>query len=559
MMFPTAGFPQVPMTFGFSAQQAPNALYQSQFGGYGGFNPQMMAPYQAAPAVAAAPPRGQSMPATGRQYPQPPTGPFSPGPSGWPRRQQNEQYPPPAPSQHYEHHVNHGSKSTSIFFHAKFHSELNVKTEHRFSNDLLGKRRSKRRSVSPGGAGDPGLYSDKERREASEGPKGQPSRSPSPSGVSHSKQEVVDNNQQQSGQTSDNNGQGAGQNQAGTTLGVARSEEEQAVGEHERHKSSSKKKKSHRRDRYEQFNAVPAAPGMPIDIGGQNPFHPTYTGQPFLQQAPNYNEYQNELPPQLKVHRQPLYSGYTQAYEESIRRGDIFRKQAKRSTRLPPEVKQQLLPHEDDQQNQPAPQQHYPYPSAPGYPPPGPQGQPLQTFNGMRPPYNPYQTYGSQQTYYGQPPSAPAPYNAIQPWSAAPVPPSNSSAEQEIQRLRSHIHTLEGELHKLQKKLNKTSLNTQNNEETEQNERQQHESGRSHRRSKRDDIVSPRQTPVIVELNSTTGETVRESSKKHRRRTGSTASSQKGPNPVQQDTHSNQHVSTASNNAVTTAAATVEQ
>ncbi|CAF4531042.1 unnamed protein product, partial [Rotaria magnacalcarata] len=51
------------------------------------------------------------------------------------------------------------------------------------------------------------------------------------------------------------------------------------------------------------------------------------------------------------VHRQPLYAGYTQAYEESIRRGDVSRKQAKRSTRLPPEVKQQLFPHEDDHKN----------------------------------------------------------------------------------------------------------------------------------------------------------------------------------------------------------------
>ena len=188
----------------------------------------------------------------------------------------------------------------------------------------------------------------------------------------------------------------------------------------------------------------------------------------------------------FQVHQQPLYSGYNQAYEESIRRGDVFHKQIKRSTRLPPEAKQQLLPHEDDRQKQ------YPF-----------LGYPQQPF---RPPFNPY-----QPGYFGAPP--PPPFNGPQPWPNVPGP-NHGPAEQEIQRLRSHIHTLEGELHKLQKKLNKASINSEDN-------------NRDNRRGKPDEPTSPRQTPVIVELND--GDTA--SKKKHRHRNGSSHQGETNANP----------------------------
>lgn len=252
----------------------------------------------------------------------------------------------------------------------------------------------------------------------------------------------------------------------------------------------------------------------------------------------------------MKVHHQPLYSTYNQAYADSARPNEPSTKQSKHSSRLPSEAKQKLLPHEDDQpltqqppplppaQLQPQPQQPYPYGPLPGYPqqplppPPPPSGpQPLQPY-GVRSPYNPYQPYGppppAQPNYYGANPTAP--YNALQPWSNGGAVPG--PAEQEIQRLRSHIHSLESELHKLQKKLNKTTLN---NPDVAGNANQE-ESSRSHRRSKRDGAGSPRQTPVIVELNNTTGEHSRHtSSKKHRQRTGSNTSSQQGQQLPPQD------------------------
>jgi len=100
--------------------------------------------------------------------------------------------------------------------------------------------------------------------------------------------------------------------------------------------------------------------------------------------------------------------------------------------------------------------------------------------------------------------------------------------EQEIHRLRSHIHTLEGELNKLQKKLNKTTLNNDENNHI-------------HHQTKHDETESPRQTPVIVELNNTNGETNHELStkKKHRHREGSHRHIQQGQNIVQQTEENN--------------------
>ena len=168
----------------------------------------------------------------------------------------------------------------------------------------------------------------------------------------------------------------------------------------------------------------------------------------------------------------------------------MYHKQAKRSARLPPEVKKQLLPHEDDHQKQ--------YPFA-GYPPQQP----------FRPPFNPY-----QPGFYPQP----TPYNTPQPWSnIGGINPN--PAEQEIQRLRSHIHTLEGELHKLQKKLNKASIHQEENNR------------------------SPRQTPVIVELNNAeTANRESTSKKKHRHRNGSSQNTAppSEENPTDQSTSNQQ-------------------
>ena len=84
--------------------------------------------------------------------------------------------------------------------------------------------------------------------------------------------------------------------------GVARSEEEQAVGEHEKHKSSSKKKKHHRRESHDNYNTIHVQ-GVPYEINSNNPYQPAYPPQQYIQQAPGYGDYQHELPAQLKVSR----------------------------------------------------------------------------------------------------------------------------------------------------------------------------------------------------------------------------------------------------------------
>lgn len=112
--------------------------------------------------------------------------------------------------------------------------------------------------------------------------------------ASRSKQEVVDNDQQQSqvveGASSDV-----------VQGGVARSEQEQAVGETETRKSGSKKKKHHRRDRYDNYSNSPTH-GVPIDINPNNPFQQPYPPSQYPQQPAYFGEYHNELPPQLKVY-----------------------------------------------------------------------------------------------------------------------------------------------------------------------------------------------------------------------------------------------------------------
>lgn len=108
-MYPTSAFNQPPMGFPFAGQQPPGPIYQSQYGGVAGFNPQVPPSYQPPPQA-----RGQSLPASGR-HPPPSAGSYAP-PSSSARRQQHGQYPPPAPSQHYEYRSTHGSKSKCSFF-----------------------------------------------------------------------------------------------------------------------------------------------------------------------------------------------------------------------------------------------------------------------------------------------------------------------------------------------------------------------------------------------------------------------------------------------------------
>ncbi|CAM2706722.1 unnamed protein product [Rotaria socialis] len=496
-MFPPGAFNQANIAFPFPGQQLPGSLYRSQYGGVTGFTPQMVPnfqqiqqDYQQAASI-----RGQSLPAAGRPYP-PPTGPYTPGPppSSSSRRHKHSQHPPPAPSQHYEQRSSHGSKS---------------------------KKHHKRRSVSPIGAAEQALYSDhgEEHREQAE-EKQVRSRTQSPAPLNHPTQEGTSDHEHQTVEsTNDDVIQG----------GVARSEEAQANVENVKQKSSSKKKKHHRRDHHDNYNAAQLPEGTTLDNNPNNLFQQPYQPQQYSQQPTHFGEYHNELPPQLKVHRQPLYAGYTQAYEESIRRGDISRKQAKRSTRLPPEVKQQLFPHEDDHKNQAPPpvqqhqqQQSYPFGPTPGYP--------QQPFGGVRPPFNPYPSYGPpaiQPNYYGSNPGS-GPYTALQPWSSQGA--ASGSNEREVQHLLHRIRSLEGELQKLQRKLHKAKLNKK------EAGGEKDEESRSHRRSKRDTTGSPRQTPVIVELNNATGEAIRDTpSKKHRNRTSSNHSSHHEQQNVEQD------------------------
>ncbi|CAF3040182.1 unnamed protein product [Rotaria sp. Silwood2] len=494
-MFPTSVFNQASIGFPFPGQQLSASLYQSQLAGFAGFNPQVVTHFQQAPP----PPRGQSLPASGRQYP-PPTSTYVPPPlSSSSRRQKHSQHPPPASSQHYGQRSRHGSKS---------------------------KKHHKRQSLSPSALVEQGLYSDHEQQHHEQSQEQQlRSRSHSPVLATHSKQEGtgnIDHHQQQSELAE-------GTHNDATQGGVARSEEAQADVESNKQKSSSKKKKHHRREHHDTYS-IPPPQSVLLDT---NLYQQPYQSQQFTQHQTYVGEYHSELPPQLKVHRQPLYTGYNQAYEESIRRGDVSRKYAKRSTRLPPEAKQQLFPHEDDQKSQPPlvqQQQQQAYPFGPTN-----SGYPQQPFSGIRPPFNPYQPYGVQQVppnYYGSTPGS-APFNALQPWSN--INATYGSSEQEVQHLRQRIRTLEGEIYKLQRKLHKTTLNK--NEATEgQDNYNQDEMIRSHHRSKPTSSGSPRETPVIVELNNTTSEAFHDSSsKKHRHRTPSTMSSQHEQQHFQQD------------------------
>ncbi|CAF3261511.1 unnamed protein product [Rotaria socialis] len=355
----------------------------------------------------------------------------------------NGQYPPAGPTQQNERRPKHGSKN---------------------------KKTPKQRNVPSSGAADQGLYSDKEKNNL----KNSEDRSRSPSALLNNLPKET--NQEQPAQSVEKTNGNISQ---GDTT-VAGEGQQQNPDERKKRNSRSKKTKKHEsNDPYERNN--------------------TYFEQP----PPFYSD----LPSQLKVHQQPLYNSYNQVYEESTRRGDGFQKQVKRSTRLPPEAKNKLLPHEDDPKK--------PYPIV-GY---------AQTpFTDVHPPFNPYQSYAARPNFY----DPTAPFNARQPWpnQAAPI----IVEEQRIDRLRNHIHSLENELHKLQKKLSKAALNINNNETSTKDETMS-----THRRSKRENFGSPRQTPVIVELNNTHNDHSREASpKKHRHRTESNNSVHQDNNLVQQ-------------------------
>ncbi|CAF2621908.1 unnamed protein product [Rotaria sp. Silwood2] len=341
---------------------------------------------------------------------------------------------------------------------------------------MLDKQHHKHKNITSNGVNDQGLYPDKEK--VNKKKTKDINQSQSPALENHAKQDETianrTNNSEEQSQsienvTNDNKFQD-------NTIAVE--QQQQSSDENKNRKSRSKKKEHHRYDNFQHNN-------------NDN-----------FQQESNFL---GDLPPHLRVHQQPLYNSYNQVYEESILRGDLYQKQAKRSTRLPPEAKQKLLPHEDDKTKQ--------YQLV---------GYFQQQLPDIQPPFNPYQTYTARPNFYG----TTVPYNPRQVWSNIGGP--NMGDEEKIDRLRNHISVLEHELHKLQKKLNKATLNYH---ETPKKP----EINRIKRRSKRDTIGSPRQTPVIVELNTKINENIQEtSSKKQRNRADSNHSLQKGQNPIQQ-------------------------
>ncbi|CAF4953343.1 unnamed protein product, partial [Rotaria sp. Silwood1] len=302
------------------------------------------------------------------------------------------------------------------------------------------KHHHKNRNITSNGVIDQCLPPDQEKSHKKH-PK-EPSQNQSPILENQSKQDEIIPNQEEQYQSMENTTHDSKSQDNTNDI-----DEQQNNNSEEKKNRKSRSKKKHQHDHLEHNN-------------GDNTH---------IQQQTNFL---GELPPHLKVHQQPLYNSYNQVYEESILRGDLYQKQAKRSTRLPPEAKQKLLPHEDDKKN--------PYPLV-GYFP--------QSHIDIQPLLNPYQSYNVRSNFYGQT----VPYNSRQAWTN--MNGMNISDEQKIDSLRNHIHTLEHELHRLQKKLYKATLqyNETSNKQNDNNHKQ--------RRSKRDIIPSPRETPVIVELN----------------------------------------------------------
>ncbi|CAF1118792.1 unnamed protein product [Rotaria sordida] len=478
-MFPKATYN--PMSMGFQypgqqhhQQQSPS-IYQSQ---YNGFNRQMQVPFQQAPLPPGQSlPRGQSLPASMRQHPpsnrqNPPPNRQNP-PSNRQNPPPNSIYPPNL-SQRYEQYEP---------------SAVIQQYDYRHNYVPQGKRHHKHRNISSNGVTDQDLQPDREKSTKKKSKESHQNQSPALE--NHIKQDETTINDHQEEQSlpienipnvnqSEDHGVGVEQQQP--------QQQQQNSEEKKNRKSRSKKKNHHRHDHVETNN---------------------HDDNTYFQTQPS--AFFAELPSHVKVHQQPLYTSYNQVYEESILRGDLYQKQAKRSTRLPPEAKQKLLPHEEDKKK--------PYPVV-GYF----QQQQQQQYNDARPPFSPYQPYTARPHFYGPT----VPYNPRQAWSN--INGNNMVDEQKIDRLRNHIQALEHELHKLQKKLYKATLHRNEVAIRGESHRIQH-------RSKREAIGSPRQTPVIVELNSTINDNVKEpsttSSKIHRNRTESDHSSQQGQNHVQ--------------------------
>ena len=118
-------------------------------------------------------------------------------------------------------------------------------------------------------------------------------------------------------------------------------------------------------------------------------------------------------------------------------------------------------------------------------------------------------------------------YNNFRPW--ANVNRIQVENKQGISGLRNHIFTLEAELRQLKKKFNKAKLN--NKEATTKDD-----NNSTSRRLKPGHIRSLRQTPVIVELNSTNNNNTQDlsSETRHRHRTDGNISPQPDRKLVQQ-------------------------
>ncbi|CAF1203786.1 unnamed protein product [Adineta steineri] len=188
----------------------------------------------------------------------------------------------------------------------------------------------------------------------------------------------------------------------------------------------------------------------------------------------------------FKNQHPPLYNSHYQSHEDSSRRDDAYYKQAKRPARAT---------HIDER----------------------------HAAGVVHPPERPYSSVYSPYSPYQQPPGYYTPaahYNPPPPVRQNP-PDLNSPFEREIQRLRNHIHALESELQNLQRKIHKTTLNHPDTATQDDYNFKKH-------RGKRHSMRSPRQTPVIVEINNGHGDNVRDlSSKKRHHRAGSHVNSQR--------------------------------
>lgn len=199
------------------------------------------------------------------------------------------------------HQLHHSITNIVVLIHRKVSVIFIGRKTPLFLYHRLGKKHHKRRSVSPNAVAEQALYSDHEqqRKDQPEQSQVQPTHnhSPSPAVGSRSKQETANaaDQQQQQVQATENAPAATAAAAGAPQGGVARSEEEQATVGSERRKSGSKRR-HHRRDRYAYYNGQ-SSQGAPLE----NLFQQPYSQQQYTQQTGYYGEYQNELPPQLKV------------------------------------------------------------------------------------------------------------------------------------------------------------------------------------------------------------------------------------------------------------------